>query len=52
MADRFFKKTNGIIIQLQSHHDVKSLEDRFVECDKSGKEIKKEKKVSKKKAGK
>ena len=54
--ERYFKKPNGTIIELQPQHDVKSLEDRFVECDVDGKELKKEAKKSKpkpnKKAGK
>ena len=43
MADRYFKKPNGVIIEAQSNHDIKSLEDRFIECDVDGKELKKEK---------
>lgn len=51
--ERYFKKPNGTIIQFGSHHDIKSLEERFVECDIKGNEIKKEKpKKVKKKAGK
>ena len=47
--ERFFKKGNGTIIIANSNHDIKSLEDRFTECDESGQEIKKTvKKVAKK----
>ena len=47
--ERFFKKGNGTIIKASDNHDIQSLEDRFTECDASGKEIKKEvKKVAKK----
>tara|TARA_R100000152_G_C6649685_1_gene91685 strand:- start:314 stop:478 length:165 start_codon:yes stop_codon:yes gene_type:complete len=46
---RFFKKASGIIIEAGDNHDIKSLEDRFMECDENGQEIKKEvKKVAKK----
>ena len=46
---RFFKKGNGTIIEANANHDIKSLEDRFTECDESGQEIKKTvKKVAKK----
>ena len=46
---RFFKKGNGTIIIANSNHDIKSLEDRFEECDENGGEIKKVvKKVAKK----
>ena len=47
--ERFFKKGNGSIIQANANHDIKSLEDRFEECDSNGDKIKKEvKKVAKK----
>ena len=52
--ERYFKKPNGTLIALQSHHDLDSLKSRFVECDANGKELKKEKpkpKASKKKVG-
>ena len=52
MSERYFKKSTGVIIKVQPTHDIKSLEERFVECDKGGKEIKKEKKVAKTKAKK
>ena len=51
MADRYFKKPNGDVIAPpidQSADNLKSWLDRFIECDKDGKEIKKEtKKTSK-----
>lgn len=50
--ERFFKKLNGVVIQVIPTHDIKSLEERFVECDKNGKEIKKVAKKAKKKEGK
>ncbi len=46
--ERFFKKGNGTIIEANANHDIKSLEDRFEECDKNGKEIKKVAKKAKK----
>ena len=52
MANKYFLKPNGVVIQVQPNHDIKSLEDRFVECDIDGNEIKKEKKVAKTKAKK
>ena len=46
---RFFKKGRGMIIEANDNHDIKSLEDRFEECDENGSEIKKAvKKVAKK----
>ena len=47
----YFKKPNGVIIEADSNHDLKSLKERFTECDANGNEIKKEKpkKASKKK---
>ena len=39
---RYFKKPNGVIIEAQPQHDIKSLESRFTECDADGKELKKE----------
>ncbi len=49
MADRYFKKPSGVIIKLVPNHDVKSLEDRFEECDVNGKALPKKetKKTSK-----
>ena len=49
MSQRYFKKPTGIIIIVQSQHDIKSLEDRFEECDVDGNAIKK---VAKKKTSK
>jgi|TARA_X000001388_G_C2137049_1_gene87211 hypothetical protein len=40
----YFKKESGIIFEYdKERHDLKSLKERFVECDKDGKEIKKKK---------
>ena len=53
--DRFFKKPNGDVIQVPDNQDpdnLKSWENRFIECDVYGKEIKKEKKAPKPKAKK
>ena len=52
---KYFKKPNGVVIEVQPNHDLNSLKDRFKECDIDGKELKKEKpvkKASKKKASK
>ena len=49
---RYFKKSNGVIIKASSNHDIASLESRFVECDASGNEIKKEAPKPKKKSSK
>ena len=49
---RFFKKATGVIIEAMAHHDMKSLVERFVECDSDCKEVKKEKPKSKPKAKK
>ena len=50
----YFKKPNGVIIEADSNHDLKSLKERFTECDADGNEIKAEKpkKASKKKENK
>ena len=50
MKKRYFKKPNNTIIIVGPQHDIKSLEERFVECDKDGKELKKVAKKAKKKA--
>tara|TARA_R100000808_G_C2133025_1_gene141862 strand:+ start:923 stop:1093 length:171 start_codon:yes stop_codon:yes gene_type:complete len=50
--DKFFKKPSGSIIKVMPNHDLKSLQERFVECDANGNAIKKEKKASKPKAKK
>ena len=49
---RYFKKPNGVVIEVQPNHDLNSLKDRFKECDANGQEIKKAPKKAKKKAGK
>tara|TARA_R100000655_G_scaffold73863_1_gene112395 strand:- start:989 stop:1192 length:204 start_codon:yes stop_codon:yes gene_type:complete len=49
MSDRYFKKASGDVFKVLPQHDIKSLKDRFTECDKDGKEIK-ESKPKKKKA--
>ena len=52
---KYFKKPNGVVIEVQPNHNLDSLKDRFIECDTYGKELKKEKpvkKASKKKASK
>ncbi len=48
----YFKKPNGTIIVVQQQHDINSLRERFVECDKDGNEIKKEAPKPKKKSSK
>ena len=45
---KYFKKPNGVIIEVEPNHDINSLKDRFVECDADGKELKKEKPAKKK----
>ena len=45
---KYFKKPNGVVIQVNEHHDINSLKERFEECDANGKAIKVEKKVAKK----
>ena len=51
---KYYKKADGSIIEVNSNHDINSLNDRFTECDANGNELKKEapKKASKKKEGK
>ena len=49
---KYFKKPNGVIIEVTPGHDLASLEHRFEECDVSGKEIKKTVKQEPKKARK
>ena len=54
---KYFKKPNGVVIEVQPNHDLDSLKSRFEECDVNGKAIKKApkdkpKKKAKKKAGK
>ena len=43
MSDRYFKKASGDVFKVLPQHNIKSLEDRFTECDADGKELKKEK---------
>tara|TARA_R100000808_G_C2131917_1_gene140958 strand:- start:454 stop:618 length:165 start_codon:yes stop_codon:yes gene_type:complete len=53
MSERYFKKPTGVIIKVQQQHDIKSLEDRFEECDVNGNAVKKaEKKKTSKKGSK
>ena len=55
MANRYFKRPNGDIVKAPENQDavnLKSWEDRFVECDKDGKEIKKVAKKTTKKESK
>ena len=50
MADRFFKRPNGDVVMATPNLDIKSLEDRFVECYNNGKKL--AKKTTKKKGTK
>ena len=52
MAQRYFKKSNGVIIKAADNHDMDSLESRFVEVDANGEELKKEAPKPKKKSSK
>ena len=52
MAERYFKKPNGVIIEVGANHDIASLESRFVEVDANGNEMKKEAPKPKKKSSK
>ena len=52
MANKYFLKPNGVVIQVQANHDIESLKDRFVKCDADGKEIQKVVKKFTKKEGK
>ena len=52
MAERYFKKADGTVIEVQPQHDIESLKDRFTECDANGKELKKEKPKADKKSSK
>ena len=54
---KYFKKPNGIVIEVTSNNDLESLKARFVECDANGNKVVKEEKPKKvkkvkKKAGK
>ena len=51
MADRYFKRPNGDVILATPNLNIKSLEDRFEECDAKGKILKKVVKKSTKKKG-
>ena len=48
----YFKKPSGSIIKLEPQHDINSLRQRLVECDKDGNEKKKEAPKPKKKSSK
>tara|TARA_R100000808_G_scaffold19141_2_gene41670 strand:+ start:1753 stop:1905 length:153 start_codon:yes stop_codon:yes gene_type:complete len=40
--EKYFKKPNGVVIQYNSeNHDLKSLKERFEECNANGSAIKK-----------
>ena len=46
--DKFFKKASGVVVKFNKRvHDIKSLEDRFEECDENGVKIKVEVKAKK-----
>jgi len=46
----YFKKATGKVYKVLPHHDLKSLKDRFEECDANGNPVvKKVKKTAKKK---
>ena len=49
---KYFKKLNGVIIEVTPNHDIDSLRARFEECDINGNAIKKEKPKAKPKAKK
>ena len=38
---QFFKKPNGVVVEVQPNHDIASLKERFEECDANGKAVKK-----------
>ena len=48
---KYFKKTNGVIIEATANHNLDSLKERFEECDENGKAIKKAPKKTAKKKG-
>ena len=48
---KYFKKTNGVIIDETAIHILDSLKERFEECDENGKAIKKAPKKTAKKKG-
>ena len=45
---QYFKKPSGVVIEVNKHHDLNSLKERFEECDVNGKSIKSEKEAAKK----
>ena len=49
---QYFKKPNGVVIEVQPNHDIISLRNRFEECDENGKAIKKTTKKTAKKGDK
>ncbi len=38
---QYFKKPSGVVIEVNSNHDINSLKSRFEECDVNGNPIKK-----------
>ena len=45
---KFFKKASGVVLKYDKKvHDIKSLQDRFEECDVNGEKIKVEIKAKK-----
>ena len=50
--EKYFKKPTGVIVKVNSNHDIASLEARFKECDINCNEIKKVAKKGKKKESK
>tara|TARA_Y100000593_G_C4254632_1_gene308970 strand:- start:268 stop:426 length:159 start_codon:yes stop_codon:yes gene_type:complete len=48
---KYFKKPSGVIIEATDNHNLKSLKDRFEECDVNGNAIKKAPKKPVKKKG-
>ncbi len=50
--ERYFKKPNGVIVQMHKYHNEEDLKARFIECDAKGNEIEKEKPKAKPKATK
>jgi len=37
---KYFKKPNGVIVEYdEKYHDIKSLEDRFEECNADGSKV-------------
>jgi len=49
---KYFKKASGVIVEVQPFHDIKSLKERFEECDIDGNAIKKATKKAAKKGDK